>query len=533
MGSSLANLTRISGGKLIGGSHEHAEKLRVDSVGINAQSVGKLGLFAAVPGTRAHGAQFAAKSAGPAILTDPEGQKILQESGEIRPIIVVDDVRAVLGEVAADVYGHPSEKLTVIGVTGTSGKTTVAHLIEQSLLSAGYKVGMIGTNGTRINGQAVETELTTPEAPVLQELYRQMNDEGVTHVVMEVSSHALVLGRVNGTRFAVGGFTNLSQDHLDFHHTMEEYFEAKAAFFRPGSPVRAARQVICVDGDWGKKMAVVAGPSADTLSVEGAPATITVTDIADGDDGHKNFTVHLAGCKYPVSISMPGQFNITNAALALSLAVAAGVDGATAAAGMKDAVVPGRMQSIDVGQNFTAVVDYAHKPAALAAVLDTLNQQRTGRTAVVVGAGGNRDTGKRPLMGKNACQRADLVIVTDDNPRDEDPAAIRAQIIAGITEITKEKQAAAKKQKGKKTKITRVAEYREIGDRAQAIQAAVDWADEGDAIVVAGKGHETGQKIGGEIHPFDDREVLERCIRRRLSAAASDTPDGVDGPVAG
>lgn len=469
----------------------------VTSVSIDSTSVEEDGaLFAAVPGTRTHGAGFAAGAPAIAILTDEAGSEILREAGETRPVLVVEDVRRVLGPVAAEIHGHPSRELTVIGVTGTSGKTTTSHLLEAGLIAAGHTVGLIGTTGTRINGRAVPTSLTTPEATTLQMLFSRMLAEGVTHVVMEVSSHALELGRVNGTVFDAAGFTNLSQDHLDFHPTMEDYFAAKALFFRPDSPVAARHRVVCVDDDWGRQMAELAG-EAVTVSTGGAQdATLRARQVSRDASGAQQLYIELPEHEFRADLPLPGDFNIANAALATGLAWAVGVDVAAFVRGFRDVTVPGRMEAIDAGQDFLAVVDYAHKPAAVAAVLDTLRGQVTGRLGVIVGAGGDRDASKRPLMGSEAAQRADLVIVTDDNPRSEVPATIRAAVMEGAT----------------RTAARTGAEVREIGDRAAAIDELVAWARPGDGIVVAGKGHEVGQLIAGIDHHFDDREEVRRAL---------------------
>nr|WP_081582842.1 UDP-N-acetylmuramoyl-L-alanyl-D-glutamate--2,6-diaminopimelate ligase [Corynebacterium timonense] len=473
-----------------------AAETEVSSVSLDSTAVAPGGLFAALPGTRVHGATYAAESAAGAILTDAEGRAILEQAGETRPVLVVDDVRAVLGRVSARVYGQPSQSMKVLGVTGTSGKTTTTYLLEQGLIAAGCQVGLIGTTGTRIRGRDVPTSLTTPEAPTLQALFAQMLAEGVTHVVMEVSSHALSLGRVDGTDFDVAGFTNLSQDHLDFHPTMEDYFEAKARFFDPSSPVRAARSVVCVDDEWGRRMLDRAGTgyAVGTRGQEGLDCAASLVDVTPAGSQHIGLT--LAGETYELTLPLPGAFNVANAALAAAMAHAAGVDVARFVAGLENAAVPGRMERIDAGQDFVAVVDYAHKPAAVAAALETLRGQVDGRVGVAIGAGGDRDASKRPLMGKEAALRADLVIVTDDNPRTEDPAAIRAAVIDGAVSAGTD------------------AQIREAGSRADAIGELVAWARPGDAVIVVGKGHEVGQIVGTTTHPFDDREEMRRALER-------------------
>ena len=361
---------------------------------------------------------------------------------------------------------------------------------------------MIGTVGVRIAGAEVPSALTTPEAPALQALLAVMAERGVDTAVMEVSSHALELGRVDGIRFAVGGFTNLSRDHLDFHPTMAAYFEAKAKLFDPSSPLHAHASVICVDDDAGRAMASRAGSGAGdvvTVSAEGNPADWTVEDFVALDSGLQEFTaVDPAGVHHRLRIRLPGRYNVANALLALAMLDAVGISPEQAAPGLRTATVPGRLELVDRGQDFLAVVDYAHKPGALRAVLETLRRPDT-RLAVVFGAGGNRDPGKRGPMGAVAAELADLVVVTDDNPRDEDPALIRAAILAG-------------------TRAHPDAEVVEIADRRAAIDHAVGWARRGDVVVIAGKGHESGQTGGGQTRPFDDRQELGAALTAALAA---------------
>ncbi|WP_235840592.1 UDP-N-acetylmuramoyl-L-alanyl-D-glutamate--2,6-diaminopimelate ligase [Corynebacterium liangguodongii] len=498
MTTPLAAIAELAGARVAGASTEDISGVGIASVSLSSKDVEPDGLFAALPGTRAHGARFAGGSRARAILTDAEGAAILREAGESRPVLVVESVREVLGEVAALIYAHPSKHLTVIGVTGTSGKTTTTYLLERGLTAAGCAVGLIGTTGTRIRGKDVPTSLTTPEAPTLQALFAQMLERGVTHVVMEVSSHALALGRVTGTQFAAAGFTNLSQDHLDFHPTMEDYFDTKARLFDPASPVAARVAAVCVDDAWGKRMAQRAG-TAITVGTAGQDEPDVAAWVASiSESGAQNVELRLGGEEYRFTLALPGAFNVANAALAVALAHAVGADVAAFTAGLESATVPGRMERIDNGQGFVAVVDYAHKPAAVAAVLETLRGQVTGRIGVVVGAGGDRDRAKRPMMGAEAATRADLVIVTDDNPRTEDPAAIRAAVLAGARDAAEN--------------AGRAVEVREVASRAAAIDALVEWACPGDAIVVVGKGHEVGQIVGEETHHFDDREEMRRAL---------------------
>jgi len=457
-------------------------------------------LYAALPGARTHGVQYvgdAVARGAVAVLTDPTGRDAAMSTG--LPVCVVDDPRAVLGAVADRVYGEPSSRLTVIGITGTNGKTTTAYLVEAGLAAAGLGTGLIGTVQTRTRGrddagQPTVTEIpsvrTTPEAPALHALLASMAAAGVSAVVMEVSSHALVMGRVGGVRFAAAGFTNLGRDHLDFHADLEDYFQAKARLFDG----RAAREVVTVDDDAGRRLAGLR-PDAGTVSISG-PADWTASDVAAAPGGGSTFTLHGPGGSWPARVRLPGGFNVANAVLAVALLDAVGVPVEAALAGIADTVVPGRMEPVDAGQPFVAVVDYAHTPDAVSTALTALRGSTSGRLITVLGCGGDRDPGKRAAMGTSAALLSDVLVVTDDNPRSEDPALIRAAMLAGVREVAEAERA----------------EVHEIGDRRTAIATAVGLARPGDTLLVAGKGHETGQEVAGTVHPFDDRTVLREAL---------------------
>ena len=468
----------------------------VTGVTLRAQDVVPGDLFAALPGTATHGARYAAAAierGAVAVLTDAAGVgELARPAGSAPvPVLVHPDPRRVLGDLATTVYGHPSERLTVVGITGTSGKTTTTYLVESGLRAAGRVAGLIGTVGIRVDGADIPSALTTPEAPALQAMLAVMAERGVDTVVMEVSSHALTQGRADGTGFAAAGFTNLSRDHLDFHPTMADYFAAKAALFDPASPLRARRVVVCVDDDAGRAMAELAG-DAITVSAENRPAHWGASEVAPLGAGGQQFTAtDPAGVHHRVGINLPGRYNVANCLVALAILDAVGVSPEQAAPGLLETRVPGRMEQVDRGQDFLALVDYAHKPGALRAVLSTLKRPG-GRLAVVFGAGGDRDPGKRAPMGEIAAELADLVVVTDDNPRGEEPAAIRREILAGAAHGP--------------------AEVVEIADRRAAIDHAVAWARTGDIVLVAGKGHETGQRGAGQTRPFDDRVELGRAL---------------------
>ncbi|MEV0948753.1 UDP-N-acetylmuramoyl-L-alanyl-D-glutamate--2,6-diaminopimelate ligase [Rhodococcus sp. NPDC049939] len=477
----------------------------VTGVSLRAQSIRDGDLFAGLPGARTHGAEFAAEAlarGATAILTDAAGFERVSELASKVPVLVHDDPRGVLGELSATIYGRPSEKMQVIGITGTSGKTTTSYLLESALIAAGRTTGLVGTIETRMSGRTVPSALTTPEAPQLHALFAVMLEQGVDTVVMEVSSHALSLGRVDGVRFDVSAFTNLSRDHLDFHRDFEDYFAAKSRLFSADSPMRAERAVICVDDEWGQRMADVARGAhsvVTTVSTAAQEASWTAGPATASASGTQTFGLTAAdGTKLDVVLRLPGRYNVANASLAVALCAALGIDPRHAVEGVASVDVPGRVQRIDRGQDFLAVVDYAHKPAALEAVIATLREQVQGRIAIVVGAGGDRDKEKRPQMGAAAASGADLLVITDDNPRTEDSATIRAAIREGALSVPESERG----------------QIWEVADRAKAIADAVGWAQAGDVVLVAGKGHEIGQEINGVKYPFDDRDVLGAAIDR-------------------
>jgi UDP-N-acetylmuramoyl-L-alanyl-D-glutamate--2,6-diaminopimelate ligase len=476
----------------------HAGDVAMSGVSLRAGDIHPGDLFAALPGARAHGADFAAEALAKgavAVLTDAAGAT--RAAVAPVPVLVHPDPRSVLGAVSAHLYGDPSAHLPVLGITGTSGKTTTAYLVEAGLRAAGEVAGLIGTVETRMAGRALPSVFTTPEAPELQATLALMRESGADQVVMEVSSHALALGRVAGTRFAVGAFTNLSREHLDFHGSFEDYFAAKARLFDPRSTVRCQRAAVCVDDEWGVRMAALFGPDAVTVSATGQRASWGADDVRTDQSGMQTFTARgPGGVRLPGALRLPGRYNVANALLAIAILACAGVTPELAVRGIAAVDVPGRMERVDLGQPFLAVVDYAHKPAALQAAIEALRQQASGRVAVVVGAGGDRDKGKREMMGEVAARGADLLVVTDDNPRSEEPAAIRAALLTGANAVVMQ-------DRGEVTEAT---------DRASAIATAVRWAQPGDVVLVAGKGHETGQEIRGVKHPFDDRDVLAEAI---------------------
>jgi len=495
--TSLTAVLDTLGGRLLEVRGD-ASPVHVTGLTISSQRVRPGDLYAAPAGARAHGAAFAAQaveSGAVAVLTDPAGAAMCVSLDV--PVLVVDRPRTVLGALAAQIYGHPAARLRLLAVTGTQGKTTTTRLAEGALTTSDVPAAVVGTVGTRVNGMEVTSSLTTPEAPDLHALFAVMVERGVEACAMEVSSHALVMGRVDGVVFDVACFTNLGRDHLDFHADEEEYFAAKASLF---TPARARLGVVNVDDEHGRRLVAEAPVPVRTYSVGGMDADWRATDV-NLQPGGSTFTVHTpGGASFPAAVPLTGGFNVSNALCAIAALAELGYDTRTVAAGLAaSGGVPGRLERVDAGQHFLALVDYAHKPDAVQAALAALRPHTVGRLLVVIGAGGDRDPGKRRLMGEIAARLADMVVVTDDNPRSEDPAGIRAALLAGAREVAEVGRA----------------ELHEREDRREAIRLAVSLAGPGDVLVVAGKGHEKGQEIHGTVHPFDDREILREELQTR------------------
>jgi UDP-N-acetylmuramoyl-L-alanyl-D-glutamate--2,6-diaminopimelate ligase len=511
----LADLVGRSGVPGLAALSAEDGAVEVSGMTLDSRAVRPGDLYAALPGGQTHGALFcpAAVDAGAAaVLTDPAGRNLISGRAGAPapgvPVVVAEQPRRLLGALAASVYGAPAESMLVLGVTGTQGKTTVTYLLEAALRGAGRLPGVMGTTGTRVAGQPVASRLTTPEAPDLHALLAVMRERSVDACAMEVSSHALVQGRVDGVVFDVAVFLNLGRDHLDFHRDVEDYFAAKASLF---TPERARRAVVDVGDSWGRRLAELTTlPVTTCTALPDVTADWTVTDIVSDQRGSE-FTVRGPGGRsVRLRLPLPGAFNVRNALAGLVALAEAGIDLEQAARGMETAPgVPGRMERVDAGQDFLALVDYAHKPDAVEAVLSALRPATPGRLIVVLGAGGERDAGKRPLMGAVAGRLADLLVITDDNPRGEDPAAIRAEVLEGV------RGNAVGRPVGGTGGTAGGTEVVEVGDRAAAIATAVGAAGSGDTVVVAGKGHETGQEICGEVHPFDDRDVLRAALVAR------------------
>jgi UDP-N-acetylmuramoyl-L-alanyl-D-glutamate--2,6-diaminopimelate ligase len=495
----LSALSSLLGVRLaaVGNSLMPNELGSVRGVTLDSRSVCPGDLYVALPGAKVHGAAFceqAVAAGAVAVLTDPDGRSRAAASGV--PVFVLADPRARLGEIACWVYGDPSSRLRLIGVTGTSGKTTTSYLLESGLRAAGHLTGLVGGVEIRIGRETVASALTTPEAPDLQALFAVMVERGVTAAAMEVSSHSLSLGRVAGTDFDVAVFTNLSQDHLDFHADLEDYFRAKASLFVP--PVIG---VVNIDDKYGRKLASIAPVPVTTFSAAGRPdADWRAADVRSGADGSTFRLIGPGGVEADVSVGLAGVFNVANAVGALVALVEAGIRLEDAVAGVGACPgVPGRLERVPVsGLDVTAFVDYSHKPGAVEAVLRSLRPVTQGNLIIVLGCGGDRDRAKRPMMGAAAASLADVAILTSDNPRSEDPLAILAAMLDGVLSVPQEDRARL------------IVEP----DRAAAIAQAVSLAAAGDVIVVAGKGHETGQYVAGKVLPFDDREVTAAALRQ-------------------
>jgi UDP-N-acetylmuramoyl-L-alanyl-D-glutamate--2,6-diaminopimelate ligase len=496
----LSALSTLLGVRLVaaGNSVRPNELGFLSGLTLDSRSVEPGDLYVALPGTRVHGAAFCADAVAAgavAVLTDPDGRDRAVASGV--PVFVLADPRGKLGEIACWVYGDPSSRLRLIGVTGTSGKTTSTYLIESGLSAAGHQTGLVGGVELRVGKERLASSLTTPEAPDLQALFAVMVERGVTAAAMEVSSHSLALGRVGGTSFDVAVFTNLSQDHLDFHADLEDYFRVKASLFMP--PVIG---VVNVDDKYGRRLAKSAPVPVTTFSASGAgDADWRAVDVRSGADGSTFRLIGPGGVEADVSVGLAGVFNVANALGALVALVEAGIRLEDAVAGVAAcAGVPGRLERVSApGLGVTAFVDYSHKPGAVEAVLRSLRPVTQGNLIIVLGCGGDRDRAKRPMMGAAAASLADVAILTSDNPRSEDPLAILAAMLDGVLGVP-------------------IAERGRViiePDRAAAIGQAVALASPGDVIVVAGKGHETGQYVGGSVLPFDDRQVTAAALAAR------------------
>jgi UDP-N-acetylmuramoyl-L-alanyl-D-glutamate--2,6-diaminopimelate ligase len=486
-----------------------ADDVEIGALAYRSESVTEGALFFCVRGFTADGHDFAPdavkRGAAALVAERPLGLGV--------PEVVVPDVRAAMAPLSAAFYGHPTRELGVVGVTGTNGKTTTAFLVRHLLERAGIQTGLLGTIWSVIGGRQEEVVRTTPEAVDLQRTFREMLDAGDAACVMEVSSHALDLHRVDAIAFDCAIFTNLTQDHLDFHGSLEDYFGAKRRLFVPHTSSPPRIPVVNVDDEWGARIATELAETGHgeivTFGIE-HDADLRARDVRSSASG-ATFVCETGEEKLDVKLPLPGLFNVSNALGALAAARALGVGFAEAASSLASAPsVPGRFEPVEEGQRFSVLVDYAHTPDSienvLAAARELLGQTGGGRLICVFGAGGDRDRDKRPLMGEAARRLADHVIVTSDNPRSEDPDAIIAAIVAGAK--TAERAGAR-------------SELEVEPDRRLAIERAVKLANDGDIVVIAGKGHEQGQEFeNGRKVPFDDREVAREALRALARRAA-------------
>lgn len=490
------------------------DAVEITGVSLTSADIEPGDLFAALAGAKAHGARFAAAavdSGATAVLTDPAGAAQLADEGVAArvPVLVADDPRALVGPLAAEVHGHPAQRLVTVGVTGTNGKTTTTYFTDAALRAAHATTVLLGTVEARIGDESLPAKRTTIEAPALQAVLARALELGAGSVAMEVSSHALVLGRVRGTVFDVAGFTNLQKEHLDFHGDMEGYFRDKKRLFQPE---QARRGVVLVDDEWGRRLAVESAIPVETVSTyvssePSATADWVVESIEPSGAGSAFVLRGPDGVRHEATAPLPGQFNVSNAALAIVLAHAAGVPldaaiGAVAQAGD----VPGRMERVvERGDGMPlCLVDFAHTPDAMVLAIEAVRPMTPGRLFLVFGSDGERESTKRPVLGEIAGRLADVVFVTDENPRSEVPADIRGQILSGVRVSRPSMQ-----------------DVVEATTRTQAIRDALAMADEADTVLVTGKGHEPYQEIAGVFHPYNDRDVLRAVRDERLSGLSA------------
>jgi UDP-N-acetylmuramoyl-L-alanyl-D-glutamate--2,6-diaminopimelate ligase len=471
--------------------------VEITSLAYDSRQVQAGTLFFCVPGYEQDGHDFATA----AVQSGAVGLVVERPLNLGVPELLVESSRATMGPLAARFYREPTAGLRVLGVTGTNGKTTTAHLVRALLEASGEPCGLLGTVGSVVAGVQRAATRTTPEAIDLQADFRAMLDGGDRSCAMEVSSHALALGRTEGVRFTAALFTNLTQDHLDFHDTMEDYFQAKRLLFSPtsGEPPRIA--VVNLDDPYGRRLAAEL-KDVVTFAID-TDADYCARDLRIGLDGSR-LGLHTPEGERSLSLPLPGRFNVSNALAALAVTHALGADLDTLVAALERGVrVPGRVEPVDEGQGFAVLVDYAHTPDSLQNVLSTAHEVGHGRVICVFGAGGDRDRGKRPQMGEIGARLADVLLVTSDNPRSEDPEAIIAEIMAGAIKASRPPGAPPV-----------VAEL----DRRAAIERAVALAEQGDVVVIAGKGHEQGQELADGVKvPFDDVSVAREALGARGS----------------
>ncbi|MCK8827136.1 UDP-N-acetylmuramoyl-L-alanyl-D-glutamate--2,6-diaminopimelate ligase [Natroniella acetigena] len=474
--------------------------LKFDVLGISYDSRRvKAGyLFVAISGFKQDGHNFikeAITNGAKAVVVEKEIDLDLDLSQQDVAVINVDDSRKALAYLSAKFYDYPSKKMTVIGVTGTNGKTTTTYLIEEILRNLGFDTGLIGTIKNKISSQEKKSKRTTPEALDLQRMLAEMVKEDVTHVVMEVSSHALELDRVLEIDFDRQIFTNLSQDHLDFHQNFEQYLAAKLKLFKFSDHPA----IINFDDQRGEQVVKVAKGEVIGYGIDAQEAEIKAEKIRIDQKG-VSYLLQVDEKELLINLNLTGRFNVYNSLAAIGTVHSLGVELQEVKQGIEEIEgVPGRFQLIDEGQSFGVIVDYAHAPAGMENVLKTADEITEGRKIIVFGCGGDRDRKKRPIMGKIGVELADFAIVTSDNPRSEDPLKIIEEIEVGIKEDGN----------------VEGEDYIIIEDRAAAIQRGIELAQENDLVIIVGKGHETYQEIKGEILEFDDREVAREILQSR------------------
>jgi UDP-N-acetylmuramoyl-L-alanyl-D-glutamate--2,6-diaminopimelate ligase len=472
-------------------SASELEKIGVTGVTSSSSDVEPGDLFCAFAGEKVHGASFAQdaiKSGAVAILTDAEGAKKIKGS----PVLVVTNARKSAAILTSWFYGEPMRDLFSIGITGTNGKTTVSTLCHQIFQSAGQETGLIGTVETRIGNEVLTSTRTTPEAAELQALVATMRERHCRNLVMEVSSHAIALERIRGSYFAAVGFTNLSQDHLDFHGTMENYFAAKSKLF---TYEYADQSFINIDDSYGQLLAEKTELPVQSISRFNENATWHYTRIEEGI-AYSDISIRgVGGILIDSRTTLRGGFNFDNLLMAVAICVESGIDPMDIQTLIPHLVgAVGRLEPVNLGQNFTALVDYAHSPDAVSRVLAAAREMTDKRVIGVLGCGGDRDASKRNVMGQELSLRSDIAIFTSDNPRSENPQTILEQMTSGL-------------------KISEPSAI--VQDRSKAIELAINLAQPGDVVIVLGKGHERGQEIAGVVHPFDDRLVLAHAIEAK------------------
>jgi len=474
------------------------ELKEISSVSYDSREVVPNSIFVAIPGTKYDGAEFidsAIKRGAAAVVAERD----VDVPGHVAKVIV-PSARKALATLSTKLNNFPSRRLKVIGVTGTNGKTTICYLLEAIFKAAGFKVGTIGTVDATIGDKVFPTKLTTPESADLQKLFSEMVKEHVDYVVMEVSSHALAQGRVMGTEFDAAIYTNLTHDHLDFHGNMEEYLKAKLELFKMlGQGKKKERyKIVNADDEYSKKIISTGPGKVVTYGLH--DAEVTARNVATDID-HSSFILSLLDGQISVKTSLPGQFNVYNILAAAACAEAFGVSKeaiSKALEGLK--VIPGRFERVDAGQKFPVIVDFAHSPDSLEKMLDTVRQFTSGRIILVFGCPGDRDRDKRPIMGEIAAKKADIVIISTDDPHSEDPAKIIDEIAVGVKNVI--------------NRGSCVLDHKKIVDRREAIKEALKIARDSDLVLIAGRGHERYQDFAGNKVEIDDREVVKEILSK-------------------